>query len=283
MSILSISESIEYPESDGEPMGETDLHRDWMVRILEILRQRYRGQRVYIASDLLVYYEEGNPAKYIVPDNFIVLDCDPGRRRTFKTWVEKRVPDVIFEVTSHSSRRIDTVKKPVIYHHMGVKEYFVYDPTCDYLEPALQGFRMIDGNLKQIAMVNGVLRCETLNLGLRLVHGELEFFDLGTGELAVDEAEAEREAKEMEREAKEVERAAKEVERAAKEVERAAKETERAAKEAEREAKETERAAKETERAAKEMERAARERAEAKNRELLLEIEQLKRRLGEKE
>ena len=85
MSILSFSESIEYPESDGEPMGETDLHRDWMVRILEILRQRYRGQRVYIASDLLVYYEEGNPAKFIVPDDFIVLDCDPGRRRTFKT------------------------------------------------------------------------------------------------------------------------------------------------------------------------------------------------------
>ncbi len=27
MSIASISESIEYPESDGEPMGETDLHR----------------------------------------------------------------------------------------------------------------------------------------------------------------------------------------------------------------------------------------------------------------
>ena len=246
MSIASISESIEYPESDGEPMGETDLHRDWMVRILEILRQRYRGQRVYIASDLLVYYEEGRPAKFIVPDDFIVLDCDPGRRRIFKTWEEKRVPDVVFEVTSHSSRRIDTVKKPVIYEQMGVKEYYVYDPTCDYLEPALQGFRMIDGCLKQIVPMNGVLRCETLQLGLRLVDGDLEFFDLRTDELAVDEAESEREAKEMEREAKEHEREAKEHEREAKE-----------------------------------LEREARERAEAKNRELLLEIEQLKKRLGE--
>ena len=267
MSVSSISETIEYPESDGEPMGETDLHRDWMVRILEVLRQRYRGQRVYIASDLLVYYEEGNPAKFIVPDDFIVLDCDPGRRRTFKTWVEKRVPDVVFEVTSHSSRRNDTVKKPVIYEQLGVKEYYVYDPTCDYLEPPLQGFRMTDGSLKQIVPVNGVLRCETLQLGLRLVDGDLEFLDLRTGALAVDEAEAEREAKEVEREAKEVECAAKEQERAAKEQERAAKERERAAKEQER--------------AAKEQERAARERAEAKNRELLLDIEQLKKRLGE--
>ena len=233
MSIASISESIEYPESDGEPMGETDLHRDWMVRILEILRQRYRGQRVYIASDLLVYYEEGNPAKFIVPDDFIVLDCDPGRRRIFKIWEERRVPDVIFEVTSHSSRRIDTVKKPVIYEQLGVKEYYLYDPTCDYLKPALQGFRMTDGCLKQIAEVNGVLRCETLQMGLRLIDGELEFFDLRTGKLAVDAAESEREAKERERDAKE-------------------------------------------------REQEARERAEATNRELMLEIEQLKKRLSEK-
>jgi len=246
MSISSISESIEYPESDGKPMGETDLHRDWMVRILEILRQRYRNQNVYIASDLLVYYEEGNPSKFIVPDDFIVLDCNPGRRRTFKTWVEKRVPDVVFEVTSSSSRRKDTIKKPLIYKLMGVKEYFVYDPTCDYLDPALQGFRTTDGTLTQIVPVNGVLRCETLQLGLRLVDGDLEFFDIRTGALAVDEAEVEREAKEVEREAKEQERAAKEQERAEKE-----------------------------------KERAARERAEEKNRELMLEIEQLKKRLGE--
>lgn len=210
MSVASISESIEYPESDGEPMGETDLHRDWMVRILEILRYRYRGQRVYIASDLLVYYEKGKSSKFVVPDDFIVLDCDPGRRRTFKTWEEKRVPDVIFEVTSNSSSRVDTVKKPVIYEEIGVKEYFVYDPTSDYLEPPLQGFRLIDGEMVQLQPVHGVLHCETLQLGLRLNRQELEFFDLQTGKIVLDEAEAEREAKEMEREAKEMERAAKE-------------------------------------------------------------------------
>ncbi len=35
MSLLTSYTDIEYPESDGKPMGETDLHRDWMVRILE--------------------------------------------------------------------------------------------------------------------------------------------------------------------------------------------------------------------------------------------------------
>ncbi|MBW3541361.1 MAG: Uma2 family endonuclease, partial [Planctomycetes bacterium] len=98
---------IEYPESDGRPMGETDLHRDWMVRLIELLRYRYRGQRVYVSGDLLVYYEEGNPQKYVVPDTFVVKDCDPGRRRIFKIWEEGRVPDAVFEVTSRKTRRKD--------------------------------------------------------------------------------------------------------------------------------------------------------------------------------
>jgi len=86
--VQTVDSLIEYPESDGKPMGETDLHRDWMVRILEILRYRYRQQRVYVASDLIVYYEEGDPTRSVVPDDFVVMDCDPGRRRTFKTWEE---------------------------------------------------------------------------------------------------------------------------------------------------------------------------------------------------
>ncbi len=50
-----------------------------------------------------------------------------------------------------------------------------------------------------------------MQLGLRLIDQELEFFDLGTGEIALDAAQAEREAREAEREAKEAERAAKEI------------------------------------------------------------------------
>ena len=33
---------VEYPETDGRPMGETDLHREWMQRIIDLLKYRYR-------------------------------------------------------------------------------------------------------------------------------------------------------------------------------------------------------------------------------------------------
>ena len=135
MRAAQVEDQVEYPESDGKPMGETDLHRDWMIRILEILRYRYRGQRVYVASNLLVYYEEGLPRKFVVPDDFVVLDCDPHRRRVFKTWEEGRVPDVVFEVTSRGTRSDDESFKPQIYERLGVQEYFLYDPSNEYLRP----------------------------------------------------------------------------------------------------------------------------------------------------
>jgi Uma2 family endonuclease len=94
---------VVYPESDGKPMGETDLRRMWMIRIYDLLKYRYRDQQVYVGSDLLVYYENGNPLKYLVPDVFVVKDCAPGPRRTFRTWEEERVPDVVFEVTSRAT------------------------------------------------------------------------------------------------------------------------------------------------------------------------------------
>ena len=109
MSTVKVPPEIEYPESDGKPMGETELHRDWTIRILDILRQRYRGQAVYVASDLLLYYEEGSPTKFIVPDCFVVLNCATHRRRTFQTWKEGRFPDVVIEVTSRSTSRTDMV------------------------------------------------------------------------------------------------------------------------------------------------------------------------------
>jgi Uma2 family endonuclease len=192
MALVQTVDEIDYPESDGMPMGETDLRRDWMFRILEILRLRYRGERVYVASDLLVYYQEGDPTKFVVPDDFVVLDCDPGRRRTFRVWEEKgKAPDVVFEVTSRSTKREDEIFKPRTFARLGVKEYFLYDPTSEYLSPPLQGFRLEHGDYARIKPDStGALNCETLNIALSLEEGKLVMRDGRSGELLLTEAEA---------------------------------------------------------------------------------------------
>lgn len=192
MSLTPPLAEIDYPESDGKPMGESDIHREWMIRLYGFLRYRYREQRVYIGSDLLLYSVEGDPRRFIVPDVFVVLDCEPGRRRTFKTWEEQRSPDVVFEVTSHSTRRDDEIFKPRKYGQIGVQEVFLYDPT-DYLDPPLQGIHFEDDEpIPMTADSSGSLRCETLGLRLRLDDVGLIIADAQTGEPLLTEAEAER-------------------------------------------------------------------------------------------
>jgi hypothetical protein len=121
----------------------------------------------------------------------VVKDCDPGPRRTFRTWVEQRTPDVVFEITSSSTRREDQGSKPRIYARVGVKEFFLYDPTQDWLDPPLQGFRFERGRKVRIRPdATGALECRELGLLLRLEEGRLVLFDALTGERLLTEAEA---------------------------------------------------------------------------------------------
>ena len=191
MSLIQTIDQIEYPESDGQPMGETDVHIDWMIRIRDILRYRYRGQRVYIGANLLVCYKEGDPSKFIVPDDFVVKDCDPGRRRTFKIWEEGKTPDVAIEITSRSSRDDDESYKPQTYARIGVKEYFLYDPTGEYLDPPFQGFRLRGLNYHRIKPdKTGAIKADQLGITMRVEDGELVLYDTRTGEKLVTKAEA---------------------------------------------------------------------------------------------
>jgi Uma2 family endonuclease len=208
---------IEYPETDGRPMGETDLHREWMQRIIDLLKHRYRGQRVYVSGNLLMYYEEGDPSHFVVPDAIVVKDCEPGRRRIFKVWEEKRVPNAIFETTSRSTKREDSSYKTQLYEKLAIPEYFLYDPTADYLRPPLQGWRLKADHYEQIQPdTAGRLHCHELGLWLRLEDGDLVMYDCQSGERLLTETEDERAGWEAERAAHEAERAAHEAERAAR-------------------------------------------------------------------
>jgi len=121
--------SVSYPESDGKPMGETDQHRKEMIREMELLGRFFEGQQVYVSGDLLVYYEQGNPKKFVVPDVFVVLGLEPRDRRIYKLWVERKAPNVVIEVTSRKTKKKDTVGKPALYAKLGIREYFLFDPT----------------------------------------------------------------------------------------------------------------------------------------------------------
>ena len=98
---------IDYPESDGEPMAETDSHLTLIAYLLAMLRSFFESREVYVGGNMLMYYEEGDPTQCVAPDLFVVFNTTPERRRSWFIWKENKAPDVIFEFTSKSTRLQD--------------------------------------------------------------------------------------------------------------------------------------------------------------------------------
>jgi Uma2 family endonuclease len=202
MQVSSASQRIEYPESDGKPMGETDVHRREIAQIIEMLERFFADvANTYISGNLLLYYEEGNNTVFTVPDIFIVKGVEKKLRRTYKLWEEQRLPVTIFEITSRSTRLEDQGTKRALYAMLGVREYFLFDPLAEYLRPPLQGFQLVDEEYVTIKPAeDGSLVSQ--ELGLRLFRDDtyLRLIDIATGEplLRPSEVEAARRSAEEE-------------------------------------------------------------------------------------
>jgi Uma2 family endonuclease len=172
-----------YPESDGKPMGETGVHVNVMLTVLWMLRRHYANARVAVLANMFLYYEEGDPKKVVCPDVFVILNVPPNTmRRTFKVWYEGKGPDVVIEITSKKTRKEDLGKKFDLYRDvLKVREYFLFDPLDEYLDPSLQGFRLVEGRYEPIAGDESGLFSEVLGLRLERDEMDLRFFNLATG------------------------------------------------------------------------------------------------------
>jgi Uma2 family endonuclease len=176
---------VEYPSGDGKPMAETELHLRDMIATIQVLDDHFAGQpNVYVCGNVLLYYEEGNPRKLVAPDVLVALDVPKKPNRDYYlVWKEGKASDFIVEITSKSTKKEDIKKKFGIYRDiLRVSEYFLFDPTEDYLEPPLQGFRLAQGEYVPITPVAGRLPSQVLGLHLERDGKYLRLFDPTTGE-----------------------------------------------------------------------------------------------------
>ncbi len=178
-------EDVTYPDSDGQPMAESDFQRTPLTYAVESLTLHFEDvDDCYVSGNMFIYYEEGNRQAVVAPDVFVVHGVEKYQRRVYKVWEERRVPDFVIEITSKSTRSNDKGLKQGLYAYLGVREYFLYDPTTDYLTPSLQGFRLVGGGLwDELPIrenVNGtlIMVSDVLRLELHIEPGnELRFFD----------------------------------------------------------------------------------------------------------
>jgi Uma2 family endonuclease len=191
MTAIPFRQEVYYPESDGKPMGETEVHIREIMYVCQALDEHLRHvPDVYVGADLLLYYVEGNPKMFVVPDVFVTLGVPRGERRTYKLWQEGRPPSVVVEVTSDSTSNEDVVKKKALYERLGVEEYVLHDPLGDYLSPPLQAFRLVMGRYQAVPLDSaGSFQSRTLGVTFRMEGRGVRLLDTTTGELILSNEE----------------------------------------------------------------------------------------------
>ena len=123
----------------------------------------------------------------MAPDVFVVLGANSADRCTYLLWEEPKAPDFVLEITSCSTRHEDQVIKRDLYRSLGVREYFLFDPTNDYLKPPLQGLELVARDYRRLPareLAEGGLALASAMLGLelRVTERGLRFHDPHAGE-----------------------------------------------------------------------------------------------------
>jgi len=216
---------------DGEPL-ETEWHTLEFPLLRELILQTMAEQGrtdFYTGANMFVYYsleqawevaqevaqglEPPEQKAFRGPDVFWVGGVDPGRERNlWIAWEEGgRLPDVIVELLSPTTKRKDRTEKRDLYARVfRTAEYFMHDP-----EPVkLEGLRLAGRNYQPIQPdAQGRLWSEQLKVFFGVWHGvvgrrEGDWVRLyrPDGSLVPTEAEAADQRAEVERQRAEAER-----------------------------------------------------------------------------
>ncbi len=100
-----------FPESDGQPMAETTANVIQMLDLWWTLGQLFKAQGrdgvTTVGANQFVYYNRFNGRDNISPDVYVIFDRPPPAPPSWKTWIEGKFPDVVFEITSPSTQAND--------------------------------------------------------------------------------------------------------------------------------------------------------------------------------
>ena len=238
--------SIYYPDSDGEPVAESDYQFYPLTDTVRALRQHLADRPdVYVAGNMLVYYRMNDVAARLAPDVFVVFGVPDHPRRSYFVWREGKAPDFVLEIASESTVDHDLGGKRDRYAAMGVREYWRFDPTGEALAAPLECDVLEDGEYQAVELnmdADGTVWGHSPLLGLDIYapagEGRLRLYDPVKGEWLrnLPESEAALMAAQADLAATEADLAATEADLAATEVERDLERQARLAAEAERDA-----------------------------------------------
>jgi Uma2 family endonuclease len=180
----------DYPMSGNRTMPSTQHER--AQRTVAILLEEIIAPDDIAPVELMMLLDPTNWRRHLTPDVFLargVGEFDPiygVPRRQYRIWDEGKVPDLVFEGASPSTKDRDSAGKKDDYAALGVGEYVQFDPLGELLSPRLQVHRLnAFGRYERTAPEeDGAVRCVTLPDYDWLIDGYLlRLRDRATGRL----------------------------------------------------------------------------------------------------
>ena len=96
-----------------------------LVSIIDRYIEEHKGKYQVYAAPFAVYLDERSNT-YVEPDISVICDPDKLSDRGCEG-----APDLVIEVVSPSSRRMDYIRKMALYADAGVREYWIVDPATE--------------------------------------------------------------------------------------------------------------------------------------------------------
>ncbi len=166
--------TIQYPESDGQPMADNTLQYRWIVTIQGGIDAMFKDNPdVFVAGDLLWYPVEGDNKTRVAPDIMVAINRPKGDRGSYLQWKENNIaPQVVFEILSLGNTLKEMAKKLQFYDQYGVEEYYLYDPNKN----DLTGWIRRENDLEVIENINNWIS-PILKIKFVLGESELEIYN----------------------------------------------------------------------------------------------------------
>ena len=187
----------ELPFDDGQPLPDGDFQRDPVSYALYGLREHFAARTdVAVQGDMFLHYldvddngevvlnDQGQPVRrMLAPDVYVIFGVPNRKRNSYVTWDEGKFPDFVLEVLSFSTWRHDISAKKALYQRLGVPEFWLADPLSAFVDPPVQGYRLVGGVYTPIDPLPGNrgVRSDVLGLELRVEDGLLRIHDPQTG------------------------------------------------------------------------------------------------------
>ena len=207
---IAVERSVRYYDNhalEGEEMGQSDVHIRNIHYLFSVLKWLFRGQAVYVGSELNLYRTHDPKEIPICPDVVVIKGFEPPANSgadlpSYHIGEDGPPPALAIEVASPKTWKDDLAAKPALYAAFGVREYVAFDPnsravwTGKWKNPGrLWGWQLSESSheMQELkATPNGRLWSAELESSLGVEERILHFYDQD-GKLRLTEAETERE------------------------------------------------------------------------------------------